>query len=352
MRCGAEVVTLALAVLCQTVGTTFLGVTVTLVLSCSDTNLLPDDDLNGELGLGDVCQRFCEDGSRPTVNRRDGCSNGLECLSTQPSGMISFDNCYGPDTCQKAPSPCGCYSIGQPCVTGANLRHCQALVAGGCATDQLLAMESCPLQFSCSSGGPGRVQAQQPSAPPVAAGAAVSISVPVVTTSGDGEDLCDNREKWIAMTKVFGLLGALMLTVAMPLLSCHANGCVGPGKSRRSRLAWGLYGLCALMFCICGVLGLGYSVEIPMVVPVVGTLAFGAAFMLMLHNRFCGAGPLPAPLSRNLGGGVSNGSDKDSNPLVAPALLVPASVAPIHAVACEVEVAVAVRPPVPKQLAA
>ena len=44
------------------------------------------------LQIGDICYRFCEDGSQNSINRRDGCPSNSECISTNPS-MISFDTC-------------------------------------------------------------------------------------------------------------------------------------------------------------------------------------------------------------------------------------------------------------------
>ena len=43
------------------------------------------------LKVGDICYRFCEDGSQNTIDRRDECPVNLECASSNPS--ISFDTC-------------------------------------------------------------------------------------------------------------------------------------------------------------------------------------------------------------------------------------------------------------------
>ena len=45
-----------------------------------------------ELNQGDICYRFCEDGSQPTINRGDSCPLDSECVSDNPS-LISFDSC-------------------------------------------------------------------------------------------------------------------------------------------------------------------------------------------------------------------------------------------------------------------
>mmetsp|Transcript_66301 Transcript_66301/g.188094 ORF Transcript_66301/g.188094 Transcript_66301/m.188094 type:complete len:94 (-) Transcript_66301:114-395(-) len=50
----------------------------------------------------DICYRFCEDGSKEPVNRREDCVDGLTCRTTMPPGMMSFDNCNKPDTCQRS----------------------------------------------------------------------------------------------------------------------------------------------------------------------------------------------------------------------------------------------------------
>ena len=46
----------------------------------------------GSLDVGDICYRFCEDGSQNSINRRDECPSNSECMSTNPS-MASFDTC-------------------------------------------------------------------------------------------------------------------------------------------------------------------------------------------------------------------------------------------------------------------
>eukprot|EP00928_Gymnodinium_smaydae_P038175 TRINITY_DN26383_c0_g1_i1.p1 TRINITY_DN26383_c0_g1~~TRINITY_DN26383_c0_g1_i1.p1 ORF type:complete len:143 (-),score=15.60 TRINITY_DN26383_c0_g1_i1:50-478(-) len=50
---------------------------------------------------GEVCYRFCEDGSKPFVNARDACDSGLSCETTAEPGTIGFDSCNTPETCQK-----------------------------------------------------------------------------------------------------------------------------------------------------------------------------------------------------------------------------------------------------------
>ena len=50
------------------------------------------DDLN----VGEICYRFCEDGSQETINRRDACPEGTECISVfnkNSLSMISYDSC-------------------------------------------------------------------------------------------------------------------------------------------------------------------------------------------------------------------------------------------------------------------
>ncbi len=47
---------------------------------------------SGELRYGEICYRFCEDGSQNSISRVDDCPTGSVCLDTNPS-MISFDNC-------------------------------------------------------------------------------------------------------------------------------------------------------------------------------------------------------------------------------------------------------------------
>ena len=44
------------------------------------------------LSIGDICYRFCEDGSQNSINRRDECPSNSECASSD-SSMVSFDTC-------------------------------------------------------------------------------------------------------------------------------------------------------------------------------------------------------------------------------------------------------------------
>ena len=57
------------------------------------------------LGVGAVCYRFCEDGSRPSVSRRADCPAGTACRTTLPPDAAAFDSCGAPETCQKDQSP-------------------------------------------------------------------------------------------------------------------------------------------------------------------------------------------------------------------------------------------------------
>jgi len=50
----------------------------------------------GELEIGDICYRFCEDNSQTVINRRDDCPSGTECSSSflkNQISMIAFDSC-------------------------------------------------------------------------------------------------------------------------------------------------------------------------------------------------------------------------------------------------------------------
>ena len=50
---------------------------------------------------------------------------------------------------------CGTYTFGQSCITKENLAKCQQLIADGCLLNNVVAMESCPLQFSCAGDAGG-----------------------------------------------------------------------------------------------------------------------------------------------------------------------------------------------------
>ena len=58
-----------------------------------------------ELAVNDVCYRFCEDGSKPMVDRRGDCPVGTACRTTLPPDVLAFDTCDAPDTCQPAQRP-------------------------------------------------------------------------------------------------------------------------------------------------------------------------------------------------------------------------------------------------------
>ena len=47
---------------------------------------------SGDLQQGDVCYRFCEDGSMTPINRRNDCPKGTQCVS-ENSDVIGFDSC-------------------------------------------------------------------------------------------------------------------------------------------------------------------------------------------------------------------------------------------------------------------
>lgn len=57
-----------------------------------------------ELGVNDICYRFCEDGSQSFINLRDNCPENTECRSTfneNSVSMISYDSCGSRSwTCQ------------------------------------------------------------------------------------------------------------------------------------------------------------------------------------------------------------------------------------------------------------
>lgn len=49
-----------------------------------------------DLRIGEICYRFCEDGSQETLNRRDRCPENTQCISKLEKNsisMISYDSC-------------------------------------------------------------------------------------------------------------------------------------------------------------------------------------------------------------------------------------------------------------------
>ena len=45
------------------------------------------------LGMGDICYRFCEDGSQSSINRRSDCPDGTVCKKNMLDNSIGFDSC-------------------------------------------------------------------------------------------------------------------------------------------------------------------------------------------------------------------------------------------------------------------
>jgi hypothetical protein len=298
MRCGAEVATFVLASVCQVVGTLFLVACVGTMISCGgDVWPFGDSGLgNGHtsLGAGDICERFCEDGSRDAVTRRGDCGKGLVCLTTRPQGWIGWDSCDEPDTCQQEqPQPaCAGHDLSMACITNENLRQCHQLVADGCSAAQMTVMESCPLQFGCMETMPQYTPPGPPTGgPPIAAPSSASsgLKPPQEVTASPSQSasggICDNSELWVAITKTTGVLGAILLVAATPLLSCREGSCAGPSENQQLSRAWGIYAVCGVLFLVSGILGIGYHVKIPLVVPVGGTLLFELAFLTMLRER-------------------------------------------------------------------
>ena len=293
--CGAELATMILGVVAQVIGTICIVAVVALVVGCSD----PSTEL---LAAGGICYRFCEDSSRPPVSRREDCPAGTTCRTTLPPGMATFDSCHTPETCQQttavanSAAPCGGYELGQACITDANLAECRRLVDAGCSEDRLLAMESCPLQFGCSDplpagpSPPGAAGQDSSGASVSSAGAPPTVSsVSMGSTSASGGICSAQRESDWVLTKFLGVLGGLLLASATPFLSCQTHGCAGCGGDPQAqgvaRGAWALFGLCVLGFVVCGTLGIGFRVEVPIGWAVVLALTFNIAFALMCTAR-------------------------------------------------------------------
>jgi hypothetical protein len=225
--------------------------------------------------------------------------------------VTSCDNLASDDEQQS----CGGYAFGQPCVTDDNLAQCHALVADGCPLDRLLAMESCPLQFGCDtsvggSGGRRRQQATEATEapetppPPGAFGpssssdgrgprAGTSTVSQTATESASSswtsdQSLCSLAgDDWLS-TQVIGVMSGLLLLMATPMLSCQTVGCVAPDNpdyGEAASCAWILYAASAVGFVGCAIAGIGYRVEIPMVVPLALVLGFDVASAMMWSER-------------------------------------------------------------------
>ena len=154
--CTAAAATAVLGTAALCAGASLLAVLVAIVLGCSragGTSSQLFGGLPSPLQDGETCYRFCESGRGAEVARRDDCAPGLSCTSTFPPGWVGFDNCDYPDICSRL-GPCAGYSAGQACVNGDNLAHCHQLLDSGCAEADLIVMESCPVQFDCSSPPP------------------------------------------------------------------------------------------------------------------------------------------------------------------------------------------------------
>jgi hypothetical protein len=180
---------------------------------------------------------------------------------------------------------CGPYAAGQPCTTEHNLAQCRELLDSGCQVHDLLAMESCPLQFACAPPPPPPLVALEDCGPVGTCGAhancrgacdqEVCASVRCVCADGyvgdgyscvpAGEDegtstlivpgppatavpppprpppptvdidddggggFCQEYVRagdWL-ITKILGVFGGVLLLAATPLLACQSDGCAG-----------------------------------------------------------------------------------------------------------------------------
>lgn len=66
-------------------------------------------------------------------------------------GVAAVSYVFLTDTLLENELSCGPYAAGQACTTEQNLAQCRELLDGGCRVEDLLVMESCPLQFSCAT---------------------------------------------------------------------------------------------------------------------------------------------------------------------------------------------------------
>ena len=308
--CTAETATAVIGSCCLCIGTTLMAALVALVLGCSSDPPsffgLSSASAGGSEGARCV-SGFSESGiSMP-------CAHGLTCI-VRPH-MPCAGTCYG--TCSAAAAaattsealgPCGGYAAGQACITAQNLARCHELVEGGCAETDLVAMESCPLQFGCSSR-PAQRQDCGPvgecglnaecvgacDAPPGVACASVrcvcspgfqgdgyhcwvppsvaavesaptAVSAPASMTTatysdhssdsgGLGEAICDGeRENGHVITELVGIAAALFLLSATPLLSCQSEGCAGcKGRGgSQAQLSWGVFSAAMGLCLVCG----------------------------------------------------------------------------------------------------
>ena len=87
---------------------------------------------------------------------------GTLCVAFVIAIAVSCDAMGDPDS----QMTCGGHTVGQPCVDDANIAVCNALVDNGCAEEDIVVAESCPLQFACATqsgprpGPTGRRQQQ------------------------------------------------------------------------------------------------------------------------------------------------------------------------------------------------
>lgn len=65
----------------------------TLVWDAEDLKGGMPEAKESSLARGDICYRFCEDGSEPPVDLRSHCPADAPCTSPLPSGMASYDTC-------------------------------------------------------------------------------------------------------------------------------------------------------------------------------------------------------------------------------------------------------------------
>ena len=75
---------------CSVVNGQIGGCTMMMCFSSGTPHCVRYSQTNNQLSLGDVCYRFCEDGSEPSVSRTQDCPVGTTC--TAPN-VLGFDSC-------------------------------------------------------------------------------------------------------------------------------------------------------------------------------------------------------------------------------------------------------------------
>ena len=305
MRCSATIGATVAAAVLQLLGTLCVAFVIAIVVSC-DTTGDPGSQMTcgghtvGQPCVNDdniaVCNALVADGCpEEHIIVADSCPVQFVCARQfgplpGPTGrrqQQAYEDCGPAGACGEhahCVSACDedvCSSVRCQCEEGfeAHADYSRSPLTTTCVQAAALGGAPTPAPTVVSCGGSG--------AGPCEASAMRSST----GSAGGYPNLCSAAGPDWVTTKVLGVVGGVLLVTATPLVSCQADGCTGCHERREragaqvASRAWQLYALASFGFVVCGVLGIGFSVSISMVVPTVMVCAFDTAFIAMWWAR-------------------------------------------------------------------